>query len=336
MTKDNFLTRTKKQFYEFKDSFNEPSKLMRRRRITKKLITSIFRFVLLFGLSFVILFPTIQQILMGLRAPEDVNNPAVIWIPLKWSIENFKVASIVLDYPKAVLSTAIYSFISMILQIASTALAGYAFSRLKFKGSNILFIGVILTIIIPPQALSLAQYLYFVDLKLVGSELSIYLISGLGMGIRSGIFIYIFRSFFQGLPKELEESAQIDGAGVFRTFWSVMLPNARGAIVTVGLFAFVWQWNDTYFAKLFDVSRESFPLLTMRLMSVAENINSMRARFTYTGLVSVIGNDVFSNELFLALIINVSALLMMLPLLIMYLFVQKQFIESIERTGIVG
>ena len=251
----------------------------------------------------------------------------------------------VLDYKAALFNTAKLSFISMFLQIASTALAGYAFSRLKFKGSNILFILVILTIIVPPQALSLAQYFYFrdfrigflewfgIDTRLLGKEGAIYLMSGLGMGIRSGIFIYIFRSFFKGLPKELEESAIIDGASVFRTFWSVMLPNARGALVTVGLFAFVWQWNDAYYVKIFEVSTAEFPLLTMRLLNAAEG---MYASLFYTGALNLIGQDVWANPVFLSLISNVSALLMMLPLLIMYLFVQKSFVESIERTGIVG
>lgn len=333
MNNNNIVYKTKEYFKTLKEEFNHPGNAIRRKKNTKKFFVSIFRFVLLFGLSFVILFPTIQQILMALRAPVDINNPAVIWIPEIWSLENIKIASIVLDYPKALLNTFKLSFISMILQIFSTALAGYAFSRLKFKGSNILFIGVILTIVVPPQALSLSQYLYFVDMGLVGKETSIYLISILGMGIRSGIFIYIFRSFFQGLPKELEESGQIDGAGVFRIFWNIMLPNARGAIITVGLFAFVWQWNDTYFVKLFEVSTETFPLLTMRLMSAAEN---MYGALFITGGLGLIGEDVWSNPMFMALITNVSALLMMLPLLIMYIFVQKQFVESIERTGIVG
>jgi len=112
-----------------------------------------------------------------------------------------------------------------------------------------------------------------------------------------------------------------------------MLPNARGALVTVGLFAFVWQWNDVYYVKIFEVSTADFPLLTMRLLNAAEG---MYGALFYTGGLDLIGQDVWENPLFLALISNVSALLMMLPLLIMYLFVQKQFVESIERTGIVG
>jgi multiple sugar transport system permease protein len=327
------------------NKFNNPVVNMRRNRKIQAFVMAAVRTILLAGLCFVILFPTIQQILQALRAPQDVNNPAVIWIPETWSILNIKIAALVLDYKDALINTAKLSFISMFLQIASTALAGYAFSRLKFKGSNILFILVILTIIVPPQALSLAQYFYFrdfkigvlewvgVDTRLLGKEGAIYLMSGLGMGIRSGIFIYIFRSFFKGLPKELEESAIIDGASVFRTFWSVMLPNARGALVTVGLFAFVWQWNDAYYVKIFEVSTANFPLLTMRLLNAAEG---MYASLFYTGALNLVGQDVWANPVFLSLISNVSALLMMLPLLIMYLFVQKSFVESIERTGIVG
>ncbi len=323
----------KSLYQNIHDYFKQPKTKLVWKRKSSDIMLKIIRTILLFGLCFVILFPTIQQISMALRAPEDVNNPAVIWIPETWSLMNIKISMVVLDYWRALLNTFKLSFISMSLQIISTALAGYAFSRLRFKGSNILFLGVMITIITPPQALSLAQYLYFRDIGLIGKEISIYLMSGLGMGIRSGIFIYIFRQFFRGLPKELEESAQLDGASVFRTFWNIMLPNARGALVTVGLFAFVWQWNDAYYVAIFDVSTEMFPLLTMQLINAAEG---MYQALFYTGGLELIGQNVWENPLFLALISNVSALLMMLPLLIMYLFVQKQFVESIERTGIVG
>ncbi len=331
--KTKILNYFKSEYKKIVYYFSDPRVNMRRNRKLQAFAMASMRTILLVGLCFVILFPTIQQVLQALRAPQDVNNPAVIWIPETWSLMNIKIAAMVLDYKNALFNTMKLSFISMFLQIVSTALAGYAFSRLKFKGSNILFVMVVLTIIVPPQALSLAQYFYFRDLGLLNKEGSIYLMSGLGMGIRSGIFIYIFRSFFRGLPKELEESAIVDGASVFRTFWSIMLPNARGAIVTVGLFAFVWQWNDAYYVKIFEVSTAEFPLLTMRLLNAAEG---MYASLFYTGALNLIGQDVWANPVFLALISNVSALLMMLPLLIMYLFVQKSFVESIERTGIVG
>ncbi len=331
--KNKWLLSIKNSLLSIQTYFKEPRTKMVWRRKSSEFMLKLLRTILLFGLCFVILFPTIQQISMALRAPEDVNNPAVVWIPQHFSVENIKIAMVVLDYWKALLNTFKMSFITMILQLLSTSLAGYAFSRLKFRGSNLLFIGVIITIVTPPQALSLAQFLYFRSLNLIGKEFSIYLMSALGMGIRSGIFIFIFRQFFRGLPKELEESAQLDGASVFRTFWNIMLPNARGAIVTVALFAFVWQWNDAYYVAIFDVSTAEFPLLTMQLINAAENVYN--ALF-YTGGLDLIGQNVWENPLFLALISNVAALLMMLPLLIMYIFVQKQFVESIERTGIVG
>src|SRR5690554_4448272 len=186
------------------EAAKERGKSIRRVRKFQAILISVLRALLLGGLCFIILYPVIQQVLLGLRAPMDANDPSVIWIPKNWSFQNFRLAAIVLDYWDALLNTFKLSGIAMVLQVASTALAGYAFSRLKFKGSEILFIFVILTIVIPPQALSLAQYLYFRDLGLIGSENSIYLMSGLGQGIRSGIFIYIFRSFFKGLPRSEE------------------------------------------------------------------------------------------------------------------------------------
>lgn len=319
------------------DNFMKPSRRIKRHKKTKHIATMAFTYFFLLGLCFVILFPTIQQILQALRAPKDLNDPSVIWIPKTFSTLNLQISVRVLDYWKALFNTFRLSMMSMILQLFSTALAGYAFARLKFRGSGILFVFVIITIVIPPQAMSLTRYLYFRQLGLLETRFSIYLMNFLGMGIRSGIFIFIFRQFFAGLPKELEESAQIDGAGVIRTFLQVMLPNARGAIVTAALFSFVWAWNDSYYVSLFKVNASGkFPLLTMQLLNAAENTQAVYARLSYTGIVAEIGQDIWKNPLFLSAISNVSALLIMLPLLLGYLFVQKGFVESIERTGIVG
>lgn len=332
-----YFNKSKDYLTERYEDFKSPRRSIKRKKTFKRISTLSFTYFFLIGLCFVILFPTIQQILQALRAPQDLNDPSVIWIPKTWSTMNLTISIAVLDYWKALINTARISAMSMILQLFSTALAGYAFARLKFKGSNILFILVIFTIVVPPQALSLTRFLYFRQLNLIGSRFSIYLMNGLGMGIRSGIFIFIFRQFFAGLPKELEESAQIDGAGVIRTFIQVMLPNARGAFVTVALFSFVWAWNDSYFVGLFNLSANGqFPLLTMQLLNVAENTQAVYARMNYAGLLGGIGQDIWKNPLFLSTISNVSALLIMLPLLIGYLFVQKGFVESVERTGIVG
>src|SRR5690554_718362 len=168
---------------------------------------------------------------------------------------------------------------------------------------------------------------------------SMYIMAAFGMGIRSAIFIFLVRQFFRGLPVELEESAEVDGAGVFRTFWSVMLPNARGAVVVVSLFAFVWQWNDYYFASLFQYSGNNFPVLSTRLAGGTERLYTILHGWVTEGkefFQHITDEQIQSDPMFHGLVANTAALLMMLPLLIGYLFVQKMFVESIERTGIVG
>jgi multiple sugar transport system permease protein len=233
------------------------------------------------------------------------------------------------------------SLVTTVIQVISTAIAGYAFARLKFKGSGLIFLLAVLTLIVPSESLATARKLVFFNIPFFGIELlknsfAIYYMSAFGMGLRSGIFIYLFRQFFRGIPIELEESAEIDGAGVIRTFWSVMLPNARGAIVTVALFSFVWQYNDLYWAQMFEYHDSNvMPLLTTGLASSADTFNSLIST-SFQSLVAELGDGIAHNAQFYGLILNTAALLMMLPLIIGYLFVQRLFVESIERTGITG
>ena len=173
-------------------------------------------------------------------------------------------------------------------------------------------------------------------LKGEGKDIVFYIPSLTGQGIRAALFIYLFRQFFRGIPIELEESAQIDGAGVVRTFWSVMLPNARGVITTVALFAFVWQWNDTYYTGMYQISGESFPMLTRKLISMSERIDGIINQPQYQDFLKQVGEGISKNPLFVQVILNTAALMLMAPLIIGYLFVQRLFIEGVERSGIVG
>lgn len=154
--------------------------------------------------------------------------------------------------------------------------------------------------------------------------------SAFGQGLRSSIFIYLFRQFFRNVPIELEESAQVDGATVTQTFWKVMLPNARGTIITVALFAFVWQYNDSYFASIFGISNVATNLAGLSSSSIKTVIASIEE------LRLIFGSVIIIDERTVGLIGNTAALLMMIPLLIGYFFVQRLFVESIERTGLTG
>ncbi len=304
------------------------------------------RSILLYGLAFVVLFPLLQQISLAVRDPGDINKPTVVFIPEVWSLFNLKLAAVLLDYFNTLKNSLRLSFTVMVLQVLVTALSGYAFAKLRFKGAGLLFLIVIATVLIPPQTLSVSRYLYFMNfdifgiiktingksLNLLNTRYSLYLMTALGMGINSGLFIYIFRQFFRNIPHELDESAQVDGASVFRTFWSVMLPNARPAMLTVGLFAFVWQYNDIYYVRLLQISND-LELISPRLANALGFLPDALIRF---GVLDLIGGDVSKNPYFGALVSNIAALITMLPLLVIFIFLQKYFVEGIERTGIVG
>ena len=332
------------------DLRNPVKRAVRGRKVSSA-ATSLFRTIIFIGLSFVILFPIFQQIMLSFRDPSDLNNPLIVWIPETWSVVNFKIAIALTKYWQALLNNLRVSTITTICQLACTSLAGYAFARLKFKGSNILFWLVMLTLIVPPQVTASSRSLFFTNfdifgivklfnegqtiaIKGPGKDYIFYIMAITGQGIRASLFIFLFRQFFRGVPVELEESAQIDGAGIVRTFWSVMLPNARGVITTVALFAFVWQWNDVYYTSMFGVNSSDFPLLTMQIINTAEWLGNLLLRDpVFKELVS---SDIRGNNMMTSLIANTEALLMMAPILIAYLFVQKLFVEGIERTGIVG
>jgi len=344
-----------RRFREYKESWTDSTKRKVKAKNAISIFAAFFRTFILVGLCFVILMPIIEKVSFALRAPQDIANKQVVWIPETWSFMNIRVAFSYLTLMKDntyanvafIYNISTYfnslwlSLVTTVIQVISTAIAGYAFARLKFKGSGIIFLLAVLTLIVPSESLATARKLVFFNVpffaaNLMKNSFAIYYMSAFGMGLRSGIFIYIFRQFFRGIPIELEESAEIDGAGVIRTFWSVMLPNARGAIVTVALFSFVWQYNDLYWAQMFDYHDSNvMPLLTTGLASSADTFNSLIGT-SFQSLVAELGDGIAHNAQFYGLILNTAALLMMLPLIIGYLFVQKLFVESIERTGITG
>ena len=328
----------KYEFEQLRADLKNPTRKKIRVNNAVAIVISIVRAIILFGLCFIIIMPILEKLSYAFRSPLDISNPQVIWIPDIWSTMNIEISySLLTMEGHAFTNSLLLSAIVTVIQILATAIPGYAFARLKFKGSNILFYIVIASLAIPNEALKVSRTLFFTyytffGYSLVGSTLAIYIMSIFGQGVRSAIFIFLFRQAFRNLPMELEESAEIDGASVLRTFWSVMFPNVRGTIVTVALFAFVWQYNDYYFANLFSYQR-THPLVTTALAGFSENLNSVIST-QFVSLRQEMG-DVIGSE-FYELIEQTAALLMMIPLLVGYLFVQRLFVESVERSGLTG
>lgn len=316
----------------------------------KQILIFAFRYALIICLSYMILYPILQMIATAVKHPYEIGSLSSIWIPQRFTLDNIKVAAIIMDYPKDLLYTFGCTFAVMLLQIINAAFAGYAFARLKFKGINLLLALVILTIIVPPASLMLPQYTYFRNfdifgifslitghkLNLLGKPVSIFILAALGQGLSSGLFIYIFRQFFRGLPKELEEAAYVDGAGYLRIFLRIVLPVSKPGIVTVGVLSFIWNWNDTYFPGLFNPTNS---YLRIRLSELsAPSGGTSNVQLAIGNHISQIPATIarLTSQPYDALILTVCTLLTILPLIIFFFIVQKQFVEGVERSGITG
>ncbi len=291
-----------------------------------------FRFVIIFGLSFVIMYPILYMISTSLRPQAEMSDPSVMWIPKTIRFENFTEIWKAIEYPKTLWNTLVLNIVSSVLQVGTCALTGYGFARFKFKGKNFLFVIVLLQIIVPTQIILIPQYMQFRyfdifglfnallgdSIKLVDTNLAMYIPALFCNGIRAGLFIYLFRQFFRGLPKELEDAAYLDGCGPFKTFISVMVPNAASSFLTVFIFSIVWYWNDFYVSSMFFKDPNT---ISLKIDNVA-NIISMYL----TGEVGRATDFVVWME--------AGCLLAIAPIVIMYVFLQKYFTEGIERAGL--
>ena len=297
-------------------------------KITEK-IWSFFRFVILVGISFIIIYPVIYMISCAFREKNDMNNPAVIWIPENFTLDVIRDTVKAMDFGNALKNTIILNVGCSLVQVFSCAVTGYGFARFNFRGKKFLFGIVIMMILVPPQVISLPLYTQFMNfgikglftVNLIDNMLTMYLPALTGNGIRSGLMILIFRQFFRGLPKELEDAACIDGCGALRTFISVIVPNSIPAFLTVFLFSFVWYWNDHYMSTVFFTNTKTVAL-------ALKNIDNELKTFFNSATVEISTREQIVWK-------EAGCLVSIAPVLLMYIFLQKHFTEGIEHSGIV-
>ena len=299
----------------------------------------IFRFLLLFGLSFVILYPLLYMLSTAFRPIEGINDPSVIWIPKTFTLENFKQVIEMMDYGKTLPTSLVLNLSVSFVQMIACMVTGYGFARFKFRFQKALFGLVLFTVLVPIQIISVPSYAYFLHfdffgigslvglftgkaltVNLLGSFLTFFLPAALGAGLKSGLFIYIFRQFFRGMPQELEDAASIDGCGIFRTFLRIMVPNTRPIMITIFMLSLVWYWND--------VSLGMSYLGGTRTVTIALS-NLKSAFFTFD-------QAAFNNPFLQITRLQAGSLLTVTPVLLLYLIVQRWFVQGILRSGIVG
>ncbi len=286
-----------------------------------KWVWRLLRFLILFGLSVVILYPFLIMLTLAIRPATDLYNPLVVWVPTSLTLENFINVIDLTDYFSALGSTVLINVVSSVLQTIACAVIGYGFARFKFRGKGVLFFLVILTIIIPQQTYAIPGYLNYRTLHLLDNPLAMYLPAIFGNGIRSGICIFIFRQFFLGMPRELEEAAYIDGYGPAAAFLRVMLPNAGPGVLSVSVLSLVWYWNDYFFASMYFSNANTVSLNLTKLKDLVWDAAK------YVG-----GSDPYLS----AVQLEAGCILAILPVLIFYAIIQKKFTESVLSCGIVG
>ncbi len=299
----------------------------------KNFLFSLFRLIVIAGISYVILSPIIGIIANSFFSDADAYNPMVYLLPQSPTLERYKLAILRLDYWKTAGKTLLYSLTLMAVQVVICSMVGYGFARYNFPLKKLLFGCVVVMIVIPTHTIMLPIYVTFAKFdplglcslltgsskNLLSTPVPMYIMTALGCGLRSGLYIYIFNQFFRGLPKEIEEAAFVDGASTWYTYFRIMLVNAIPSVITVAIFSMVWQYNDTFYSKLFLIDPNI--VISKKITSLQQTISNL---------------DKVLDPTISQLYAYAGIILVILPILIIYIALQKYFIEGVERSGIVG
>ena len=309
-----------------------------------KVLVYIFKFLFLLGISYVILFPFYSKIASSFMSPEDFVDVTVSLIPKHPTLGTYKAIFIDNKYVEAFLNTLLLSGMCAILQTFVCCLIGYGFAKFKFKGNKFLFLLVVFTMVVPHSTLQLSMFMKFryfdilgiinflgggvfdavnitggkTSINFINSNWPLYILSLTGLAYKNGLYIFMLRQFFKGVPDELEESAYLDGAGTLYTFLRIILPLSIPMLITVFMFSFSWQWTDNYYTSVFFTT--SGPKLMPDIVKVPKSLDT-----SYAG-----------ENMYVAAIRNTCGIMILLPLIILYVFMQRYIIQGIERSGITG
>ena len=300
----------------------------------------LLRMVLLVSIGFVIIYPLIYMIVTSLVSRNGFFNSTRVWIPEAISpLLNYKVAAELLDYGNSLWATVRYELVSALIEVCACCVTAYGFARFKFKFKGVLIGVLFLTILVPDMMVLIPRMAYFsqmdilgifglldkltgIDLRpnILGTEAAFYLPSLFSMGLRSGIMIFIYMQFFASFPRELEEAAWIDGAGPIKTFLKIAVPSSGVAITTVLVFSLIWHWNDYLLCSMY--LNNEYPL-AMQLNLLPTNLTTM-GYYLNPETPETLAFQMAGCVLFVT------------PMLIIYMILQRRFIESIDRVGITG
>lgn len=288
-------------------------------------------YILLISIGFIYLYPVLYMISQSFMNLNDLLDSSINWIPSQLYTENYKQAFKSMDYWKTLKDSILIAGIPTLINVIVCAIVGYGFARYEFRGKKILIGLLIFSFILPPQATMMPTYVFYTNVGLVNSLKAFVIPALLGQGLKAQIYILIFYNFFRQIPKVLIEAAKIDGAGHFKAFLRIAMPSAAPAILVVFLFSIVWYWNESYLTQLYVVGAFANNSTGYHWSSLIVSLKSFESTYNSARAVSGSGMVDINESIKMA-----GTMLSILPLLLMYLVLQKQFVESVDRAGITG
>jgi multiple sugar transport system permease protein len=278
-----------------------PTRLWRRRA------TSILTHVLLIGASILMLYPLLWMLSASFR-PEDEIFSASSLIPSSVSLHGYISGwnGLSRSFASFFLNSFIISILCVIGNLAACSLTAYAFARLEFRGKRLWFALMLGTLMLPYQVTLIPQYVLFHSLGWVNTFLPLVVPKYLAA---DSFFVFLMVQFFRGIPRELDEAAQMDGCSPWRIYWKIMLPLSLPVLVTAGIFTFIFTWDD-FFAPLIYLNDLATYTVTLALRTFVDST----AESNWSGLFAM-------------------SILSLLPVFVIFLFFQRLLIEGIATTG---
>lgn len=273
---------------------------------SKRKINKVLLYVVLITITVVMLVPFLWMVSASLKYDKDVFTVPIRWIPENPKWDNYKIIWTKIPLMKFVLNTSKITLIVTVLQLLTSSFAAYAFAKLQFKSKNTLFLGYIATIAVPWQVYMVPQFIMMRSIGLNDTHLAIICLQAF-----SAFGVFMMRQFYQGVPDSLCEAARIDGMSEYKIYRKIMLPLSKPALSTLTIFTFVATWNDFLGPSIY-LTTESKKTLQI-------------------GLRMFIGQ--YSSEYGLIMAASVISLI---PVLIVFLCLQKYFVEGVAATGIKG
>lgn len=264
----------------------------------------VLRVVAATAVAIVLMFPIYWMVRTSLASTDELSTlPVPLW-PQEWLWQNYIQPWSQYPFARWLGNSVVIAVVSVVLTLAINVMAGYAFAKLRFPGRTALFLLIISTLMVPVQVIMIPQFQIVIDLNLTNTTWGVAL-----PRLAEAFGLFMARQFFLAMPDELLEAAKIDGAGHFRTFWSIVLPLAKPLIASLVIFTFMWRWNEFV-----------WPLI------VLDDPNAYTLPVGLQFLISQFSSN-FGPLLAMSF-------LSILPMLVVFAFFQKYFVEGVARAGL--